>query len=209
MPVLLAETDLLYVAGIADVVRHAPDLAWRGSVRSQTDLDAALETADPTIAVISASLVRDIDHLVQVAHARSHRLVLSLQRSQEPPWTHLPHAHGVLFSDVDENTLLACLRTVAAGSQWAPPGTGLKRQPNTPGERVLAQLTPRQILVLTEVARGEKNADIAKRLGTTEQVVKNMLRNIYDLTGVSDRLELALYVLHHPELALQAGIAPA
>ncbi len=32
---------------------------------------------------------------------------------------------------------------------------------------------------------------------TTEQVVKNYLRKIYDKLGVSDRLELALYCMHH------------
>jgi DNA-binding NarL/FixJ family response regulator len=34
-------------------------------------------------------------------------------------------------------------------------------------------------------------------LGTTEQVIKNYLRKIYDKLGVSDRLELALYCLHN------------
>ena len=34
-------------------------------------------------------------------------------------------------------------------------------------------------------------------MGTTEQVVKNYLRKVYDKLGVSDRLELALYCMHH------------
>jgi len=34
-------------------------------------------------------------------------------------------------------------------------------------------------------------------VGTTEQVVKNYLRKVYDKLGVADRLELALYCLHH------------
>ena len=41
----------------------------------------------------------------------------------------------------------------------------------------------------------------AVRLCTTEQVVKNYLRSIYDKTGVSDRLELALFTIHHRMLA--------
>ena len=36
-----------------------------------------------------------------------------------------------------------------------------------------------------------------QRLGTTEQVIKNYLRSVYDKTGVSDRLELALFTIHH------------
>ncbi len=42
-----------------------------------------------------------------------------------------------------------------------------------------------------------KNKDIAAEIGTTEQVVKNYLRKVYDKLGVSDRLELALYCMHH------------
>jgi hypothetical protein len=42
-----------------------------------------------------------------------------------------------------------------------------------------------------------KNKEIALRVGTTEQVVKNYLRKVYDKLGVADRLELALYCLNH------------
>ena len=42
-----------------------------------------------------------------------------------------------------------------------------------------------------------KNKEIAIRVGTTEQVVKNYLRKVYDKLGVADRLELALYCLNH------------
>ena len=51
--------------------------------------------------------------------------------------------------------------------------------------------------VVALLMQGCKNKEIALRLGTTEQVIKNYLRNIYDKTGVSDRLELALYAIHH------------
>jgi len=55
--------------------------------------------------------------------------------------------------------------------------------------------------------QGCKNKEIAIRLGTTEQVIKNYLRSIYDKTGVSDRLELALFTLHHHVLADAAAKA--
>ena len=42
-----------------------------------------------------------------------------------------------------------------------------------------------------------KNKEIAVRVGTTEQVVKNYLRKVYDKLGVADRLELALFCLHN------------
>jgi DNA-binding NarL/FixJ family response regulator len=55
--------------------------------------------------------------------------------------------------------------------------------------------------------QGYKNKEIALRLGTKEQVVKNYLRSIYGKTGVSDRLELALFATHNRILAAAAAQA--
>ena len=55
------------------------------------------------------------------------------------------------------------------------------------------------------IVQGCKNREIAMRLKTTEQVIKNYLRSIYDKTGVSDRLELALFTIHHRVLAQAAA----
>jgi DNA-binding NarL/FixJ family response regulator len=51
--------------------------------------------------------------------------------------------------------------------------------------------------IITCITQGKRNNEIAFQLGTTEQVIKNYLRKIYDKLGVSDRLELALYCLHN------------
>jgi DNA-binding NarL/FixJ family response regulator len=51
--------------------------------------------------------------------------------------------------------------------------------------------------IITCITHGKRNKEIAFQLGTTEQVIKNYLRKIYDKLGVSDRLELALYCLHN------------
>ena len=55
--------------------------------------------------------------------------------------------------------------------------------------------------IVALIVQGCKNREIGMRLGTTEQVIKNYLRSIYDKTGVSDRLELALFTIHHRMLA--------
>ena len=69
------------------------------------------------------------------------------------------------------------------------------------GLRVLERLTPKEVQIVALVGEGFKNREIAERLATKEQVVKNYLRSIYDKTGVSDRLELALFTVHHRALA--------
>jgi DNA-binding NarL/FixJ family response regulator len=59
------------------------------------------------------------------------------------------------------------------------------------------QLTYREIKVATLVWQGRTNPEIAYSLTTTEQVVKNQLRSVFDKLGVWSRLELALYVASH------------
>src|SRR4029079_7852510 len=59
------------------------------------------------------------------------------------------------------------------------------------------QLTLKEVQVAILVWEGLTNRDIASRLQTTEQVVKNYLRNTFDKLGVWSRLELALYVARH------------
>jgi len=59
------------------------------------------------------------------------------------------------------------------------------------------RLTPKEVQIATMVWEGLTNREIANSMGTTEQVVKNYLRNTFDKVGVWSRLELALYVASH------------
>lgn len=63
----------------------------------------------------------------------------------------------------------------------------------TPRER----LTAKEIQVATKVWEGLTNREIGNLIGTSEQVVKNHLRNTFDKLGVWSRLELAMYVASH------------
>jgi two-component system, NarL family, nitrate/nitrite response regulator NarL len=57
-------------------------------------------------------------------------------------------------------------------------------------------LTPRELEVAMAVADGENNRQIAQRLSLSLQTVKHHLSHIFDKTGVSTRLELALFAIH-------------
>jgi DNA-binding NarL/FixJ family response regulator len=63
--------------------------------------------------------------------------------------------------------------------------------------------SPRQRQVIALVAQGLKNSEVAAVIGTTEYVVKNHLRIIYDKLGFWNRVELALWfeARRHEELA--------
>jgi two-component system nitrate/nitrite response regulator NarL len=58
-------------------------------------------------------------------------------------------------------------------------------------------LSDREKQVVQLVAQGYRNKEIGQKLFISELTVKNHLSNIFDKLGVSDRLELALYAIHH------------
>ena len=109
---------------------------------------------------------------------------------------------GVITRSTTGPELVDTVRRVARGQrgvQLAP--VRMMPPQDTVGARVLARLTPKELQIVALIVQGCKNKEIAERLGTKEQVVKNYLRSIYDKSGVGDRLELALFVLHHKSLA--------
>ncbi len=61
------------------------------------------------------------------------------------------------------------------------------------GETSLRAASERESFIIQRVAEGCKNSEIADSLGTTEHVVKNYLRLIYDKLGLWNRVELALW----------------
>ena len=78
------------------------------------------------------------------------------------------------------------------------------------------QLNRTEVRVAQMVWQGHTNPEIAATFGTTEQVIKNHLRSIFDKLGVWSRLELALYVASHggagwagPAMLEPAAASPA
>lgn len=59
------------------------------------------------------------------------------------------------------------------------------------------RLTPRELQIISKVAAGSSNKDIAQDCDLSVQTVKHHIRHIFDKVGVSTRLELALFAIHH------------
>jgi len=93
-------------------------------------------------------------------------------------------AAGFVLKDMALDRLLEAIRAVHQGNQYMPPEIATRV-----GERLLAQLSPREIEILHLLARGLSNKEIAAQLGVVEGTVKIHITNIFNKLGVCDRTQ--------------------
>lgn len=115
---------------------------------------------------------------------------------------------GIVLKQTAPDLIVKSIRKVHAGEIWLDSLTtaAVMRQFASPSEHVSngqsgkarerSPLSQREREIVTLVAQGYKNKEMAEKMFISEQTVKNHLHNIFDKLGVSDRLELALYAIH-------------
>jgi DNA-binding NarL/FixJ family response regulator len=118
-------------------------------------------------------------------------------------------ARGVVLKESATTMLYKCIDVVMDGKFWfghdyMPTLVSAFRQasggePPSPVDT----LTASELRIIAAVVDGATNRDVAAQLGLSEQTVKNHLRRVFDKLGVSNRLELALFAIHHKLLQRQ------
>ena len=146
----------------------------------------ALQTVEvkPKVIVLTAS--EDKNEFVQAMKLGCSGIVLK----QTAPELIVKSVRKVFAGEIwlDSHTTAAVMR------QFAQPPDVMGSQPGRGRER--SPLSQREREIVTLVAQGYKNREMAEKMFISEQTVKNHLHNIFDKLGVSDRLELALYAIH-------------
>lgn len=205
--IILADSQAIFRAGTAKVLAMDEDVRI---IAQCTDLDRmhhAITTFPGSIVLFAASLRPDMVRLHTLLETTNSRGIV-IAENNETAGAYLQQGfRGVVFRNVTGAALTECVRTVAAGDTWQPPQLMVADSPEEDmvGTRVRDRLTPKEMRIVALIVQGCKNREIALRLKTTEQVIKNYLRSVYDKTGVSDRLELALFTIHHRVLAAAAA----
>jgi two-component system nitrate/nitrite response regulator NarL len=115
-------------------------------------------------------------------------------------------AQGILLKDSAPPLLFKSVRAVANGQCWLGREcvTNLVRHlqatkvaAHEEARRTAFGLTTRERQVVSAIVDGSTNRDIAQRFAVSADTVKHHLTNIFDKCGVSNRLELALFAVHH------------
>jgi DNA-binding NarL/FixJ family response regulator len=216
--VILADSQAIYRVGMRKVFALEDDIRVVAQAESLENLYSALTRFPTDVVVLEGHLIAGtVDAIPEfMRRAPEAKLIVQVSESDENNTVELYRrgVRGVVSRSISPDLLVKCVRRIAAGETWidnqsiswvidayraqASVLTNPKSQP---------RLSEKELAIIACITRGMRNKEVAYQIGTTEQVIKNYLRKIYDKLGVADRLELALYCLHNKILQQHAVAA--
>lgn len=200
--VILADHERIFRIGMASALAAEDDFRIVGQPSTPEQVLHGVENFRPQVLVLSSAFWGCLE-AIRAACERQQTAILLLQDYGDPTLPRLSSDfQGVMRRSADECMVVECIRQLARGGRvirLTPPGLSDSERESI-GLRVRQRLTQHELDIVAYVVQGYKNREIAIRLGTREQTVKNSLRKIFDKTGVYGRLELALFAVHHRTL---------
>jgi DNA-binding NarL/FixJ family response regulator len=218
--VILADSQAIYRVGMRKVFALEDDIRVVAQAETLENLYAALQHFPTDVVVLEGHLIAGtVDAIPEfMRRAPDAKLIVQISSSDEGNTVELFRrgVRGVVPRSISPDMLVKCVRKIAAGETWIDNQSiswvidAYREQASAlTNPRSQPRLSEKELAIIACITRGMRNKEIAYQIGTTEQVVKNYLRKIYDKLGVADRLELALYCLHHKILQSQSGAAEA
>ena len=181
-------------------------------INNEPDLEVVAETSNGSLAVeLSATLTPDLVLLdsrmpikdgiqaaqeIRIQSPTTHLLMLTAFDGDEDIARALKAGvEGYVLKNATGDELVPAIRAVLGGKQWIP--DEIKRKLDA--RKTLEPLTPRELRVLHELAKGLANKQIAEVLNITEHTTKSYLKNILAKLRVADRTEAVT-------IAIQRGL---
>ncbi len=183
----------------------ADDLRVVGSSESASAAIEPLQRLSPDLVLLDIDLGHEdgLEWLPRVAAAAPGARILILTALREPARDEealRAGARGLVLKSAPPGTLLQAIRGVATGALWFDTSAlGRAHAPGAPASNGAkgSSLTAREREIVSLIAEGLRNDEIARRLGITPKTVKNHLTALFEKVGVSSRLELVVYAYRH------------
>jgi len=153
--------------------KHHPDILL-------TDIEMPLMDGITALAAIRTEYP-DARGILLTMHAREGDILRGMRAG----------AMGYVLKDAPLDTLLEAIRTVHTGRHWVAPVVGAKLAVRMVG----AELTPRELDVLQQLAQGKSNQEIAAALTMSEGTVKYHINHLLQKLGAADRTQAVLSAL--------------
>jgi len=206
--VVLADDHPVFLGGLQALIRTDPMFEVAASRPDGRGALQAVVELQPDLAVLDVSMpgctgVEVLTELVNrglrtrvillTASAGDHQIVEAVERG----------VYGLMLKDAAADTLLERMRSVSAGRRWLPSdlveaALGREKAKRARTNQVETVLTAREREIVSLVAEGRSNKEIARHLGVSDGTVKIHLHNIYRKLEVSNRTSLSVLALSYP-----------
>lgn len=206
--VAIADDHALFRQGLRTLLDAEPDLQVIGEATNGAEAVALVRESRPDCLLLDLAmpLLGGLEALTEIVNLRVPcRVILltaDIDRSQIIQALRCG-ARGVVTKHSACQLLCKSIRAVMAGEYWVGRDTVsdlveyLNKQIAAGSTRERFGLTSRELQIVREVVEGSTNREIAQRFHLSEDTVKHHLSNVFDKLGVYNRLEMALYVIHH------------
>lgn len=205
---VLADDHPVVRIGVRNILAAAPEFVIAGEAGDGETAVDMVRRMKPDLLVLDLSMPKlpGLEALRALADEQTtlRTLILtgSIEKQQILEALQLG-ARGIVLKDAVADHLVEALRTVLAGRYWlgGQPIDSLvlaiKGLANASAPERSFNLTAREFDVVGAIVEGCTNKDIAQKFAISEDTVKRHLTNIFNKTGVSTRLELAMFAVHH------------
>ena len=194
--ILLADDHMLMRMGLSTLVACEEDIKIVGEARNGRQAVELAHALKPDIVIMDLMMPElggaEATKLIHDAYPEIKIMVLtSFGTSKEMSDAITNGADGALMKDTAAEDLISAIRSIIAGERIIP--DRLLRQAEE--DNVSPKLSERHLEILSSIARGQSNSDIAKQFGLSEISIKKQLSKIFESLGVSNRSEAVALAL--------------
>jgi len=210
--VVIVDDHVVVRTGLRMLIESQPGIIVVGEAGNGAEALAVVARTQPNIIVLDLDLGGEsgLDYFPGLRTAASTARVLVLTGVRDPELHRRAvrlGSMGLVRKEEAAEVLLQAIKKVHAGEVWLEPAmiasvlgemTGTRAsQLLDPEAAKIASLTEREREVVTLMGQGLRNKQIAERLGISETTVRHHLTSIFAKLGVTDRLELVIYIYRH------------
>ena len=203
--VIIADNQEMFRAGLIDLLSRDHEFHVVAQVADWQVLLLSVAMNSGCMVITSTSLVGDFEALIATARESNCRVLLVMEDSDSPRRHRTSGVAGMIHRNATPYALVETLRRLQAGEDAPVVPADARLVEDCLGIQVADRLNLRELLIVALVMRGFKNRGIAERLGLPEHAVRATIQKIFDKTGQSSRLELALFVSEHRAVASLAS----